>query len=203
MHKIVEIDLISESIYEIDINNINNRLLIEELNNFNLLQLGKETRTTGFPPSGEETKNLQILIDYFMKKISGKEMFCKEFWMHSMDNIGGAIPRHNHKTNKQLHPEEYFSFAYYPSVPEDAANIHFVANYCNTIDTSITIKPENSKLLIFHSYVDHYTDRHSSTENRVCISGNYWPVDPDKTTVSDWSKYMTTKEQKKRVLKFS
>jgi hypothetical protein len=206
MTELNEISLIRESIYETILNGIDNDALISELENFNLSRLEldeKENKVYGFPASGHQTLLLENSINLLMLGLSGQEMFCREFWMYSMSDTGAAVPRHNHKTNKQLFPEEYFSFAYYPKVSDGCADIYFVGNSCNTIESGIKIKPENSKLLIFHSYIDHYTDRNKSPEKRVCISGNYWPVNPNKTTSSDWSKFMKTEKQQEQVFKFS
>lgn len=187
------IPLISETIYTSFLDEIDNEALVGELELYYLSMIGNSnTGIAGFPNSGINTALLESRITSIITSIALKPVFCREFWMYSMLDTSSSIPRHNHKTNKQLHPEEYYSFAYYPIASDDAAKIYFVANHCNTIDSLVSLQPQTSMLIVFHSYVDHYTDRHNSTNKRVCISGNYWPVEPDKSLVSDWTKLVNS-----------
>jgi hypothetical protein len=190
--EINEIPLIKQCIFESFINNIDNNKLINELNDF-YLNMKSNTGSSGgldmaFPIAGPESCRLMNEIKKRVELIAGREMVCREFWMFSMQ-AGGSVPRHNHKTNHQLHPEEYYSIAYYPACPGDGANLNFIGNFCNTMESAVSVKSEEGKLIIFNSFIDHYTDRHMSESKRICISANYKPVSPDRSLVSDWTRF--------------
>ena len=186
--EIRELPLIRQSVFELQIDSIDNEKLINELDVFYSGILASGNQDIGFPDSGPESRKLKNEIAHAVNCIAGKEMQCREFWMFTMRS-GGSVPRHNHKTNYQLHPEEYYSIAYYPSCPDGSANLYFVANYCNTMEGLIVVKPEQGKLVVFNSYIDHYTDKQIPEGDRICISANYKPVEPDKSLVSDWTKF--------------
>jgi|694.fasta_scaffold00969_37 hypothetical protein len=184
-----EIPLIQQSVFESTITSIDNFALVNELNKFySNPENSQNLADVRFPEAGPETLKLENEISLRVNTVAQKQMICKQFWMLSMSS-GGSVPQHNHKNNYQLHPEEYYSVAYYPSAPEGGANIHFYASYCNTMQKRIVVKSSVGKLVIFNSYLDHYTDRHWSDDPRICISANYKPAEPDKTVVSDWSSF--------------
>lgn len=186
--EIRKLEFIQQSIFESFIDSIDNSKLIKELNNFYLNVSTGIVDMDGFPNAGPESEKLKNEINSRVDIIAGKQMKCREFWMFTMKN-GGSVPRHNHKTNYQLHPEEYYSIAYYPLSPDGGANLNFIGNFCNTIEKVISVKSEQGKLVIFNSFIDHYTDKHSVDIERICISANYKPVDPDKSLVSDWTRF--------------
>ena len=187
--EISEIPLIQQSVFESTIESVNNISLIQELNDFYLNSAkDKNLADTNFPDAGPESRRLSYEISRRVEAVAGKKMVCRQFWMLSMSS-GGSVPQHNHKNNYQLHPEEYYSVAYYPAAPDGGANIHFYASYCNTMQKRIVVESTVGKLVIFNSYLDHYTDRHWSDDPRICISANYKPAEPDKSVVSDWSSF--------------
>jgi hypothetical protein len=190
--EIKELSLINQKVYEAFIPNIDNSILMAELNTFyaNVTEKLKDAHDWNmrFPDAGPESEKLKEEINIRVNAVAGKQMECREFWMFSMKN-GGSVPRHNHKTNYQLHPEEYYSIVYYPLSPAGAANLNFIGSYCNTMESSISVKSESGKLIIFNSFLDHYTDRHLVDAERVCISANYKPSEPDKSLVSDWTRF--------------
>lgn len=186
---ISEITFIKQSIFESFIPSIDNEKLLKELNDFYLgIMASGESADMRFPDAGEESSKLKDEIGKRVDAIAGKQMKCREFWMFTMRN-NGSVPRHNHKTNYQLHPEEYYSVTYYPLVPDDGANLNFIGNFCNTMESLISVKPQIGKLVIFNSFIDHYTDKNMSDSERVCISANYKPLEADKSLVSDWTKF--------------
>lgn len=190
--EINEVPLIRQSIFESLITNVDNDALVKELRIYYLNKSSgdgkKDSQNMKFPIAGPESEKLQDEILKRVEIVSGKKMKCKEFWMFSMNN-GGSVPRHNHKTNYQLHPEEYYSVSYYPLCEEDGADIFFIANYCNTLENLISIKTQTGKLIIFNSFIDHYTSKHMSNSERICISANYKPEMPDESVVSDWTRF--------------
>jgi len=187
--EIVEHELIRQSVFESFIDNIDNEVLIQELQNFYFRNIGSSEKIYGFPDAGEQTHKLRLEIDARVMAISQKQMFCRGCWMMAMNKQSSPVPQHSHKTNKQLDPTEYYSFAYYPRAEDGATPLNFVANYCNTMTSRISIPAETGKLLVFNAYVEHYTDVNRSDSDRVCISGNYWPAQPNTELRSDWGTY--------------
>jgi hypothetical protein len=204
--EIVEIPLITQNIYESFIPDIDNIALVTELNTYytNVTSKLKDIYDwdMSFPAAGPESEKLKDEISKRVDAVAGKPMVCREIWMYTMSKLM-TMPQHNHKTNYQLHPEEYYSIAYYAHAPEDGANLHFVAEYCNGMENRIVVPAVTGKLIIFNSFLDHYTDRHLSDENRMCISGNYKPETPDKTMVPDWSTYIKPKDKNVPLTRFS
>ena len=204
--EITELQLIRQSVFESFIPNIDNQALIIELQNFyaNITSKLEDIYDWDmrFPSAGPESEKLKEEIGKRVDAVAGKPMVCREIWMYTMSKFM-TMPQHNHKTNYQLHPEEYYSIAYYAYAPPDGANLHFVANYANTMESRICVAAETGKLIIFNSFLDHYTDRHLSEEKRMCISGNYKPETPDKTMVPDWSTYIKPKDKNVPLTRFS
>lgn len=204
--EIKELPLIHQSVFESFIPSVNNEALIAELQTFYANITSKLNDIydwdMSFPSAGPESEKLKAEISKRVDAVAGKPMVCREIWMYTMSKFM-TMPQHNHKTNYQLHPEEYYSIAYYAHAPEGGANLHFVANYANTMESRIMVKAETGKLIIFNSFLDHYTDRHLSDEQRMCISGNYKPETPDKTMVPDWSTYIKPKDKNVPLTRFS
>lgn len=184
-----QLSFINQNIYQAYLTDINNFLLLQELDTFYLnLISSSQSSDMRFPDAGPESQKLRNNIDQLVSIVAGKNMLCREFWMFSMRN-NGSVPRHNHKTNYQLHPEEYYSIVYYPCANENSAKLNFIGNICNTLDILMSVKPETGMLLIFNSFIDHYTDKHMSDDQRTCISANYKPEEPNKSLVSDWTRF--------------
>jgi hypothetical protein len=139
------------------------------------------------------------LIDKLSERVSaaiGKEMVLSDIWTLSLE-FGQSVSAHSHKSNTHLHPEEYFSIAYYPSAPEGSADLIFLVNAGNTIENSVEIKPKTGDLVIFNSYLTHMTNRHKNKkEARVVVSANFAPKNPNVKSTQDWSAYSRCSEGK-------
>jgi hypothetical protein len=137
------------------------------------------------------------LIDKLTERVSaavGREMVLNDIWTLSLE-FGQSVSAHSHKSNTHLHPEEYFSIAYYPSAPDGSADLIFLVNAGNTIENSIEIKPETGDLVIFNSYLTHMTNRHRNREeSRVVVSANFSPKNPNVKPTQDWSAYSRSLE---------
>ena len=120
--------------------------------------------------------------------VAGKKMKIDECWSLTL-NKGESVGPHSHKSNTHMHPVDYYSAAYYISVPAGSAKLIFNISVCNTIETLIPITPENGMFLVFNSFIQHYTDRNLSDEPRMVVSANFSPVTPNITPVPDWSAY--------------
>ena len=54
----------------------------------------------------------------------------------------------------------------------------------------VVVKAETGSLVIFNSFIMHMTNRHQNKdENRIVVSANFWPKQPDTTPTQDWSAY--------------
>jgi hypothetical protein len=154
--EIVEIPLITQNIYESFIPDIDNVALVAELNTYytNVTSKLKDIYDwdMSFPAAGPESEKLKDEISKRVNAVAGRSMVCREIWMYTMSKLM-TMPQHNHKTNYQLHPEEYYSIAYYAHAPEDGANLHFVAQYCNGMENRIVVPAVTGKLIIFNSFL--------------------------------------------------
>ncbi|MEY4720265.1 MAG: hypothetical protein RL563_2883 [Pseudomonadota bacterium] len=112
------------------------------------------------------------------------DLLCREYFVESIWGLtlfsGESVMAHSHKSNQHLHPSEFYSIAYYPQVPSGSADLIFSLNYCNTIETTKVIKPEEGMLIVFNSYIPHMTSRHRSEDPRVVISANLAPLNINK-----------------------
>lgn len=141
------------------------------------------------------------LIDNLTQVVSialNKEMVLDEIWTLTLEH-GQSVAAHSHKSNSHMKPEEYFSIAYYPSAPENSADLIFLITAGNTIENSIVIKPKTGDLVIFNSYLMHMTNRHRNKEhNRIVISANFSPKYPDVSPRQDWGAYSRSSENDSR-----
>ena len=101
---------------------------------------------------------------------------------------GESVEPHSHKSNSHLNPHEYFSVAYYPTAGFKDAKLVFGVPYANSQETVTHIQPTAGMLVVFPSYLMHWTTRQMSN-TRVVLSANMEPVEPDVSTQQDWSAY--------------
>jgi hypothetical protein len=140
------------------------------------------------PLNAPECEKLKQLMTDKVSAVAGKPMMLAEIWSLTL-NRGQSITVHTHKSNTHMRPEDYYSVSYYVNAPEGSARLIFNVNICNTIERLIPITPEPGMFLIFNSFIQHYSDRHNSDEQRLVISANFHPENPDLTPVPDWSAY--------------
>ena len=101
---------------------------------------------------------------------------------------GESVEPHSHKSNSHLNPHEYFSIAYYPTATFSDAQLVFGVPYANSQETVTRIQPTAGMLVIFPSYLTHWTTRQMSN-TRVVLSANVEPVEPETNTQQNWSAY--------------
>ena len=123
----------------------------------------------------------------FIKKISSKEYTVSAMWGLGLQK-GESVEPHSHKSNSHLNPHEYFSVAYYPTAGFDDAQLVFGVPYANSQETVTHIQPTAGMLVIFPSYLTHWTTRQMSN-TRVVLSANVEPVEPETNTQQNWSAY--------------
>lgn len=197
MSNIEKINLISIDIIKSKILGIDNQKLLNEISNTrgDIDETFLEDRhhtyyeDKRYPFGHVESEKLINKLTENVSNILKREMVLSEIWTLTLE-YGQSVAAHSHKSNTHLRPEEYFSIAYYPSAPENSADLIFLVNAANTIESSVVIKPETSDLIIFNSYLMHMTNRHrNKTEPRVVISANFIPKNPDVSPTQDWSAY--------------
>jgi len=197
MNNVERINLIQIDVLRTKLSGIDNNKLIEEIVNtrgeIDETYLEDKHHTyyedKRYPFGYVESEKLINKLTESVSAILGRQMILSEIWTLTLEH-GQSVAAHSHKSNTHLHPEEYFSIAYYPSAPDGSADLIFLANAANTIDNSIVIKPETGDLIVFNSYLNHMTNRHrNKDEARIVISANFIPNDPNQTPTQDWSAY--------------
>jgi hypothetical protein len=141
-----------------------------------------------FPKSSPECLRLRDEIESTVSGFLGKKMKITEIWSVTL-NKGESVSAHSHRSNAHMDPSEYYSIAYYPSAPVDCSKLIFDVSWCNAIENLVRITPITGILVLFNSYIKHFTDRHQIDASRVVVSANLCPEEPNKTPMPDWSGY--------------
>jgi hypothetical protein len=123
-----------------------------------------------------------------VNSIVGKKMTIESIWTLTLEH-GQSVVGHTHKVNNHLYPEDYYSVSYYVDAPEGSAELIFITHHCNTIEKTMSIKPQTGLLTIFNSYIHHMTNRHYGDKKRIVISANFRPSEENLTISPDWSDY--------------
>jgi hypothetical protein len=140
------------------------------------------------PPRTPEIDTLEHAIEAAVTDTFDRKYRITELWSIRTRPNQSIVP-HNHRMNIHMNPLEYYSFAYYPLAPEGSADLTFHVGYCHTIETCISVPVEPGALIVFNSFVWHFTERQTSTEDRMNLSGNLAPVDPDQSPTANWEPY--------------
>jgi hypothetical protein len=202
MNNVERINLIQIDVLRTKLSGIDNKKLIEEIVNtrgeIDETYLEDKHHTyyedKRYPFGYVESEKLISKLTESVSTILGRQMILSEIWTLTLEH-GQSVAAHSHKSNTNLHPEEYFSIAYYPSAPDGSADLIFLVNAANTIENSIAIKPETGDLIIFNSYLMHMTNRHGNREEaRVVVSANFAPKTPNVKPTQDWSAYSRSLE---------
>jgi hypothetical protein len=115
-------------------------------------------------------------------------MILEEIWTLTLQK-GNSVAWHSHKSNTHLHPEEFFSIAYYPNAQEGSADLIFTTTACNTLEHSTIVEVSTGTLVVFNSFVTHMTSRHLLDEERVVVSANFSPAQLNNAPTQDWTAY--------------
>lgn len=145
--------------------------------------------TTGdryFPHGDENAEKLKKEIIALAEESLGKQYKIVDIWAVKLEK-GQATSYHKHSSNSHLFPQEYWSGVVYVNAPENSARLCLYAAACNSVEFVEKINPEQGLAVIFNSYVPHQTERHQSSEPRICISFNLEPLNPNLEVVPDMS----------------
>ena len=197
-----QINLINLSVYSLIIDDIDNDQIYQDIVKFQKKLepksgfLSTENDATyfasyedgTFPKESKECNKLKDKITAAVCSVLQKEMILESIWSLILKN-GESVSVHSHKSNTHMYPNDYFSIAYYVKTPPGSAKLFFEAPYCNTIENLISVEPKNGTLLIFNSFIKHFTERHLVNEDRVVVSANFIPKQPNLKPIPDWSAY--------------
>jgi hypothetical protein len=139
-------------------------------------------------PVTPEITKLESAILETVKQMTNRDYKIDDMWAVKLVKNQSVIA-HSHHSNSHVHPEEYYSVAYYPQAPQGSAELIFSANWCGVMQTNVPVTPEKGKLVVFNSYLTHMTARHSIDEPRLVVSMNLAPVVPNIDPNADWSVY--------------
>ncbi len=139
-------------------------------------------------PVSDEISALEEKIKTVIHRISGKECVIDDIWGVVLEKHQSVLA-HSHRSNLHSHPEEHYSFAYYPDCPVGSAELIFMVGYCDTMQHAVPIKPQPGLLVVFNSFISHMTARHALEATRLVISGNTSPVSPNAEPNADWTVY--------------
>ena len=191
------VNLLTINVFKTKIKNVDNNKLVEEIRacsgEIEQQFLSKENHTyyedKRYPFGQPESEKLINTLSEAVDSIVGVKMVLSEIWTLTL-NYGQSVAAHSHKSNTHMHDEEFFSIAYYPSAPEGSADLIFMVDACNTLEKSVSIKPETGGLVVFNSYLMHMTNRHQNKNiERIVVSANFKPKKPSSMETQDWSAY--------------
>lgn len=209
MSELEKVNLLSIDIIKTTISDIDNQKVIDEIRSSSeeieerFLQNKNHTyyEDQRYPFGRPESEKLINVLTKTVSDIVGAEMVLTDIWTLTLD-YGQSVSAHSHKSNTYMHQEEFYSIAYYPSAPEGSADLIFLVDACNTLEKSVSITPEEGGLVVFNSYLTHMTNRHrNKEEQRIVVSANFTPKQPNTNPTQDWSAYSRNKPQIKRMNK--
>lgn len=139
-------------------------------------------------PVTPEIAKLEAAVLETMKQLTSRDYKIHDMWSVRLVKNQSVIA-HSHYSNLHIHPEEYYSIAYYPQVPEGSAELIFSANWCGVRQTTVPVVPQKGMLVMFNSYITHMTARQQVDSTRLVVSMNLGPVEPNMSPNADWSVY--------------
>lgn len=191
IESLINLNIFTTKLLDID-NNFLSKNILDNLNTPNVPGFLESHNHTYHEDTilneSEELNKLITEIEIFAGDVTSRKYILESIWGLVL-NKGQSVMMHTHKSNRHMRPEEYYSIAYYPQVPEGSADLIFSLNYCNIIEEVKRIKPEEGLLVMFNSYIPHMTSDHKSQIPRIVISANVAPENPNTEIVPDWSPY--------------
>ena len=138
----------------------------------------------------KDTPLMQKLKSQIASKSS--EILQREYEVSAMWGLvlkrGESVQPHSHKSNHHLNPHEYYSVAYYPTASFRDAELIFNIPFANSQETVRSVQPESGMMVLFPSYLMHYTSRQTGN-TRIVVSANVEPVNPSVSSDQDWTAY--------------
>lgn len=198
MENIFTHQLIAVNIYTTMLDNVDNQQIIDDID-----QHGHPPKLDTIPQHGIDSHSyhedtvipqtqaihqLEQQIIHAVNEVTKTSNKIDAIWALHL-NQHQSVMAHTHKSNQHINHDEYWSIAYYPEAPEHPADLIFHTTHNNTIDNTHRITPKPGLLIIFPSYILHYTDRQQQPQRRTVISANLHPTKPTTTNNADWTPY--------------
>ena len=139
-------------------------------------------------PNTDECNNLKRLIESMANNILPIKVDLVDIWA-VVTNKGESVSYHSHHSNTHMQPEEYWSGVLYAESDDDSAELVLHSFAFNRVESMTKIKPEVGKIVLFNSFIPHFTTMHQSDKPRVAISFNLKPKNPNITEIPDMSVY--------------
>ena len=154
------------------IDGIDNDTITTELLQFQNNRLSTNPKSCEFEdfelPDTESVKHLLFKIDTIIKN-NYKSLKFSEAWSHILHPQQSTM-YHSHKG-----PMDGLSFVYYVAYPEYSGDLVFDFEILGK-RVYIDNTPKVGGLILFPTWVPHYTTRNISDGTRISISGNYFPI---------------------------
>jgi hypothetical protein len=152
------------------------------------LRLDDDPNQTGYEdtslPDTVESRKLLSMIEYEVRKINPYlkilDTSGKGVWGHILEP-GQSTMYHEHDLTDIQRTRGHIdgiSFAYYVTYPENSGDLVFCVETLKR-RIMLPVRPSVGNLVLFPTYVPHLTLRNLSKENRISISGNFFP-DPER-----------------------
>lgn len=137
------------------------------------IKMKDEATNTGyedsFLPKTPAVDLLMEKIDNIVKSVNKHIVQKGAPWAHILDP-GESTMFHTHSTSGP----PGISFAYWVTYPKNSGEFVGVLQV-DTMRHFHQVEPKAGDLLLFPTYLPHLTSRNASDEQRISISGNYYP----------------------------
>lgn len=155
------------------IDDINNDALIKEALDFEDNKLDSNPLASKYEdselPDSESLDHLIYKIDCIVKVNISPFLKLDGHWAHILH------PQQSTMYHSHTGEREGISFVYYVKAPEDSGNLVFNFDVAGK-NLCASIEPEVGKLVLFPTWIPHYTSRNVSEDTRISISGNYYSI---------------------------
>ena len=122
-------------------------------------------------PESEAVDKLLFEVNYTIKKNIDPFLGLDGLWAHIL-HPNQSTMIHSHENQS---PQNGVSWVYYVKAPDGCGNLVFDFNV-HTKNFCVSFKPSVGSLILFPSWMPHYTTRNVSNETRISISGNHFPI---------------------------
>lgn len=152
----------------IDNDKINEEVLLNKENRLDVNPLQSHYEDT-FIPNSESVDHLLFKIDSEVKTKVDPFLKLDTFWSHIL-HPGQSTMYHNHKEGR-----DGLSFVYYTKYTKQSGNLIFDFEVLGK-RVCYSYEPQVGSLVLFPTWVPHYTSRNVSDDTRISISGNCFPI---------------------------
>jgi len=120
-----------------------------------------QAEMTDWSITSPEIENLKDWILRNLYSLNPHHLTCS----FSFSCFWGIVMRKNHHARPHNHTPAYYSFVYYTKCSEDSSPLCFVTS-------ELKIKPEEGKLILFPSHLNHFVPEQKFPDERISLAGN-------------------------------